>query len=119
MEALGNCLLYLFHGRLPWQGIYASNLHVGEMKAGKPFRDLLARSPPELTAYFDHCRSLAFEDEPDYSLLRGIFQKRMDAEGWDVHGKYDWEDPRDLEKGTLLLDEYKLDVRFVKGDLDW
>ena len=119
MEALGNCLLYLFHGRLPWQGIYASNLHVGEMKAGKPFRDLLARSPPELTAYFDHCRSLAFEDEPDYSLLRGIFQKRMDAEGWDVHGKYDWEDPRDLEKGTLLPEEYKLDVRFVQGDLDW
>ena len=122
MEALGNSLLYLLHGRLPWQGIYgatvaAKNLSIGKMKAGKPFRDLLTQSQPEFTAYFDHCRNLAFEEEPDYALLRWIFEEKMKVEGWDANPKYDWEDPESLEKGMLLPAEYKLDPRFAKNDL--
>lgn len=122
MEALGNSLLYLLHGRLPWQGIYgatvaAKNLRIGEMKAGKLFRDLLTQSPPEFTTYFDHCCNLAFEEEPDYALLRRIFEEKMKAEGWDANLKYDWEDPESLEKGMLLPAEYKLDPRFAKNDL--
>ncbi|THH19818.1 hypothetical protein EW146_g1422 [Bondarzewia mesenterica] len=124
VEALGNILLFLLHGRLPWQGIYAPNipakmLRIGEMKQGKPFFDLLARSPPEFTTYFDHCRGLSFEEKPDYTLLRQIFKKKMKTEGWNDNEKYDWENAKDLEKGTLVPEEYKLDPRFVDGDLDW
>jgi len=112
LEALGNSLLYLFHGRLPWQGIYAPSVkakmdRIGEMKAGKPFRDLLGRSPPEFAAYFCHCRSLSFEARPDYAFLRQQFINRMEAEGWENDCKFDWIDPEQLEDGTLLPGEYR------------
>ncbi|KAF9219687.1 kinase-like protein [Gyrodon lividus] len=94
LEALGNVLLFILHGRLPWQGIYAPNieaklLRIGGMKAGLVFRELLARSPPEFTRYFDHCRGLKFEEKPDYSLLRQVFQEWMTREGWTDDGCFD------------------------------
>lgn len=121
LEAVGNVLLYLLHGRLPWQGIYAPSveaklLRIGEMKAGSPFRDLLARSPVEFTTYFDHCRGLKFDEKPDYALLRQLFSQMMVREGWTEDTRFDWEDASP-HKGTLLPEEYKLDVRFTKNDV--
>ncbi|KAG1839141.1 hypothetical protein DFJ58DRAFT_859919 [Suillus subalutaceus] len=121
LEALGNVLLYLLHGRLPWQGIYAPSKdaklrRMGEMKAGSAFRDLLARSPAEFTTYFDHCRGLKFEEKPIYALLRQLFSQMMEREGWTGDTRFD---PLDGSsgKGTLVPEEYKLDVRFTEGDL--
>jgi casein kinase 1 len=122
LEALGNVLLYLLHGKLPWQGIYAPSKEakwrrMGEMKAGSAaFRDLLARSPAEFTTYFDHCRSLKFEEKPNYALLRQLFSQIMEREGWTVDTRFD---PLNGSsgKGTLVPEEYQLDVRFTEGDL--
>ncbi|KAG2145176.1 kinase-like domain-containing protein [Suillus clintonianus] len=121
IEALGNVLLFLLHGRLPWQGVYSPSieaklLRMGEMKAGSAFRDLLARSPMEFTTYFDHCRGLKFEDKPDYTLLRLLFSQIMDKEGCTENSSFDWEDGNS-RKGLLLPEEYKLDVRFTKDDV--
>ena len=123
IEALGNVLLFLFHGRLPWQGIYAPSvdaklLRIGEMKVGRPFHDLLARSPPEFIRYFEHCRSLPFQGKPDYDLLKQIFRQRMEEEGWNYDGKFDWVNGKLSERGTLLPDEYRFEDRFVHPDLD-
>ncbi|KAG1841813.1 kinase-like domain-containing protein [Suillus subalutaceus] len=122
LEALGNVLLSFLHGCLPWQEIYAPNeeaylRRMGEMKAGSAaFCDLLARSPPEFTTYFDHCRSLEFEDKPNYALLRQLFSQMMEKEGWTGDTRFD---PLDgsTDIGTLVPEEYKFDVRFTKGDL--
>lgn len=122
LEALGNVLLYLLHGRLPWERIYAPSKEahlrrIGEMKAGSAaFRDLLARSPAEFTTYFDHCRGLKFEEKPNYVLLRQLFSQIMEREGWTGDTRFD---PLDgsSDKGTLVPEEYKLDVRFTGGDL--
>ncbi|KAG1779415.1 kinase-like domain-containing protein [Suillus placidus] len=122
LEALGNVLLYLLHGRLPWQGIYAPSKEaklrrMGEMKAGSAaFRDLLACSPAEFTTYFDHCRGLKFEEKPNYALLRQLFSQIMEREGWTGDTGFDLLDGSS-GKGTLMPDEYQLDVRFTGGDL--
>ncbi|KAF8491428.1 kinase-like domain-containing protein [Gautieria morchelliformis] len=125
IEAMGNVLLFLLHGRLPWQGIYAPSvraklLRIGEMKAGSEFADLLLRSPPEFTRYFEHCRNLAFEERPNYQLLKEIFQKRMEQEHWSYDDMFDWVDGTS-EKGTLLPDEYRAEPRFIDSnvDFDW
>lgn len=118
LEALCNVLLYLLHGRLPWEGIYAPSKEahlrrIGEMKAGSAsIRDLLARSPAEFTTYFDHCRGLKFEEKPNYGLLRQLFSQIMEREGWTGDTSFD---PLDgsSDKGTLVPEEYKLDVRFT------
>ncbi|KAF8491435.1 serine/threonine kinase [Gautieria morchelliformis] len=125
IEAMGNVLLFLLHGRLPWQGIYAPSvqaklLRIGEMKAGSEFADLLLRSPPEFTRYFEHCRNLAFEERPNYQLLKEIFRRRMEQEHWSYDGMFDWVDATS-EKGTLLPDEYRAEPRFIDSnvDFDW
>jgi casein kinase 1 len=122
LEALGNVLLYLLHGHLPWEDISAPSKEakfrrMGEIKAGSAvFRDLLARSPAEFTTYFDHCRGLKFEEKPNYALLRQLFSQIMEREGWTGDTRFD---PLDgsSDKGTLVPEEYKLDVRFTGGDL--
>ncbi|KAF8515062.1 kinase-like domain-containing protein [Gautieria morchelliformis] len=120
MEAMGNVLLFLLHGRLPWQGIYAPSvqaklLRIGEMKAGSEFADLLLRSPPEFTRYFEHCRNLGFQERPNYQLLKEIFQKRMEQEHWSYDGMFDWVDGTS-ERGTLLPDEYRAEPRFIDSN---
>ncbi|KAI0062007.1 casein kinase I isoform delta-like protein [Artomyces pyxidatus] len=86
LEMLGNVLLYLFHGRLPWQRIYAPDydaklIRIGEMKVGKTFQELLERSPAEFRKYFDHCRRLSFEEKPDYAFLNTIFHEACQGGG--------------------------------------
>lgn len=117
VEAIGILLLYLLHGRLPWQGIYAPNIPsklkgIGEMKRGKPFKDLLAQSPAFFVPFFEHCRSLAFEEQPDYAYLRKLLRQAMEERGWEYDWEYDWWSPG--ERGTLLPDEYKFDKRFIQ-----
>ncbi|KAG1741524.1 kinase-like domain-containing protein [Suillus paluster] len=121
LEILGNVLLYLLHGHLPWQGIYppsveAKLLRIGEMKAGSAFRDLLARSSTEFTTYFDHCRGLKSEEKPSYALLRQLFSQITDREGGMGDTRFDQAD-ESSRKGTLVPDEYISDVRFTGGDL--
>ncbi|KAG2137378.1 kinase-like protein [Suillus bovinus] len=122
LETLGYVLLYLLHGTLPWQEIYAPSKEAGlrrmaEMKAGSTaFRDLLAHSPAEFTTYFDHCRGLKFEEKPNYALLRQLFSQIIEREGWTGDTRFDPLE-RSSDKGTLVPEEYKLDVRFIGGDL--
>lgn len=110
-------LLYLLHGRLPWQGICASDIpaklrRIGEMKRGDHFRDLLARSPACFTPFFAHCRVLKFEEKPDYRLLQKLLREEMKANEWEYDWKYNWWQPG--ERGTLLSDEYMVHPRFVE-----
>ncbi|OCH90132.1 kinase-like protein [Obba rivulosa] len=114
IEALGTTLLALLHGRLPWQGIYAPSIEakmwrMGEMKAGYAMHELLSRSPSEFTWLFAHSRSLAFEDKPNYEMIRGLFLHRMRYEKWKNDGLFDWVDCRFLKKGTLIPEEYQWD----------
>ncbi|KAL0948065.1 hypothetical protein HGRIS_010689 [Hohenbuehelia grisea] len=117
VEAIGILLLFLLHGRLPWQGICAPDIlsklrRIGEMKRGKPFADLLSQSPAFFTPFFEHCRALEFADKPDYAYLRRLLHDEMDQNGWEYDWQYDWWQAG--ERGTLLPEEYKLDKRWVE-----
>jgi len=113
LEALGNVLLYLYHGKLPWQGIYAKSVkdkirRMGEMKSGKAMDNFLASSPEVFGLYFGHVRRLEFEERPDYQYLREVFRLKMDDEGWCYDDKFDWFGGE--ECGTLLPEEYRFDL---------
>lgn len=88
------------------------------MKADPSLGGLLARSPPEFAAYHAHVTGLAYGEEPDYALLRGLFRERMRAEGWACDWVFDWVNAAGLERGTLLPEEYEPSVRFVE-ERDW
>ncbi|KAH9888117.1 kinase-like protein [Cubamyces lactineus] len=127
VESLLYVLLEFYHGTLPWHNIPTRDARselkiMTDMKADtsphSPFGTFLAQSPPEFKAYQSHCVSLAFGEKPDYALLHGLFRERMEKEGWRADSLFDWVDGSALEKGTLLPEEYVLNVNFVE-DREW
>ncbi|KAI0659752.1 kinase-like protein [Cubamyces menziesii] len=127
IESLLYVLLEFYHGTLPWNNIPArdgrSEMKIMvDMKAdvspASPFGKYLAQSPPEFAAYHAHCVQLAFGERPDYALLRGLFRDRMRREGWGADSQFDWVDGSALDKGTLLPEEYVVDMKFVEEN-EW
>lgn len=120
MEAIGFVLLHLLHSRLPWQGFRYKDesvamKHVQDMKVGQPFTDLLSRSPACFTSYFDHCRSLGFDEKPNYTFLRDVLRREMRVRGWEYDWKYDWVCPDEAPRGTVYPPEqYKFDLALVE-----
>nr|KAJ0220344.1 hypothetical protein LSAT_V11C200068690 [Lactuca sativa] len=46
-----------------------------------PIEVLCKSSPTEFIQYFHYCRSLRFEDKPDYSYLKRLFRELFTREG--------------------------------------
>lgn len=46
--------------------------------------------PPEFASYLNYCRSLRFEDRPDYSHLRKMFKELLVKEGYEYDYAFDW-----------------------------
>ena len=46
--------------------------------------------PKEFASYFHHCRSLGFEDKPDYEYLRSTFKDLFVREGFHYDNEFDW-----------------------------
>ncbi len=95
LESLGYVLVYLFKGKLPWQGLRASNKDekyrmIGKQKQKISLRKLCKDMPRQFVDYFRYVKGLAFEEHPDYSYLCGLFRKAMDREGLVDDGAFDW-----------------------------
>lgn len=46
------------------------------------FQALCRGYPSEFASYFHYCRSLRFDDKPDYAYLKRIFRDLFIREGW-------------------------------------
>ncbi|GAB4843114.1 Casein kinase 1-like protein 10 [Ancistrocladus abbreviatus] len=79
LESLGYVLMYFLRGSLPWQGLKAGTKKqkydkISEKKMLTPIEVLCKNYPSEFTSYFHYCRSLRFDDKPDYSYLKRLFR---------------------------------------------
>lgn len=86
IESLGYVLLYFLRGSLPWQGLKAATKKqkyekISEKKMATPIEVLCKGFPIDFTTYFNYCRSLRFDDKPDYSYLRKLFRDLFGREG--------------------------------------
>lgn len=95
VEALGYVLLYFLRGTLPWQGLKVKKNEdkykkIYEKKKATSPNELCAGFPPEFCEFVTYTRSLKFEEEPNYDLLRGYLKKVMDDLNleWDL--EFDW-----------------------------
>ncbi|XP_010233095.1 casein kinase 1-like protein 5 [Brachypodium distachyon] len=101
LESIGYVLLYLLRGSLPWQDLEAGNQRqtheaIKDMKVSTSPEDLCGTHPTEFATYLNYCRSLGFEDEPDYLYLRRIFRDLFILKGFQYDHIYDWVIPRHL-----------------------
>ena len=102
LESIGYVLVYFLKGVLPWQGLKTGNRYtrIMEKKLQIPTEILCYGLPEELIFYLNYCKSLRFEDRPDYDYLRGLFIKLLGTCNV-IYGltkemlKFDWcfEDP--------------------------
>jgi casein kinase 1 len=50
----------------------------------------LSRSTAEFSSYLNYCRSLRFDDKPDYGYLRRLFRDLFYREGFETDFVFDW-----------------------------
>ena len=46
--------------------------------------------PTEFRSYFEYCRSLRFEDRPDYAYLKRLFKELFYRKGFQYDNMFDW-----------------------------
>ncbi|XP_042065154.1 casein kinase 1-like protein 10 isoform X1 [Salvia splendens] len=95
LESLGYVLMYFIRGSLPWQGLKAGTKKqkydsISEKKMLTTMEVLCKSYPSEFLSYFHYCRSLRFEDKPDYSYLRRLFRELFIREGYQFDYVFDW-----------------------------
>ncbi|ESW15851.1 hypothetical protein PHAVU_007G107800 [Phaseolus vulgaris] len=95
LESLGYVLMYFLRGSLPWQGLKAGTKKqkydkISEKKMLTPIEVLCKSYPMEFASYFHYCRSLRFEDKPDYSYLKRLFRDLFIREGYQFDYVFDW-----------------------------
>ncbi|KAG8370820.1 hypothetical protein BUALT_Bualt13G0023200 [Buddleja alternifolia] len=95
LESLGYVLMYFLRGSLPWQGLKAGTKKqkydkISEKKMLTPIEVLCKSYPSEFISYFHYCRSLRFEDKPDYSYLKRLFRDLFTREGYQFDYVFDW-----------------------------
>ena len=63
--------------------------------------ELLCRGfPSEMAIYLNCCRSLRFDDKPDYSYLRKLFRDLFVREGYQYDYVFDWSMQRAMDEGA-------------------
>ena len=95
LESIGYILVYFLAGGLPWQQLQANNRterysKICEMKLRMPIEFLCFGLPSEFASFLNYCRSLRFEDRPDYSHLRKMFKELLVKNGEEYDYAYDW-----------------------------
>ncbi|KAL3029077.1 hypothetical protein AAZX31_03G146100 [Glycine max] len=95
LESLGYVLMYFLRGSLPWQGLKAGTKKqkydkISEKKMSTSLEGLCKSYPSEFVSYFQYCRTLRFEDKPDYSYLKRLFRDLFIREGYQFDYVFDW-----------------------------
>ncbi|CAN4098524.1 unnamed protein product [Withania somnifera] len=80
---------------LPWQGLKAGTKKqkyekISEKKVSTSIETLCRGYPAEFASYFHYCRSLRFDDKPDYAYLKRIFRDVFIREGFQFDYVFDW-----------------------------
>ena len=82
LETIGHVLIYLVKGTLPWQGLPGRSKNekynnIKKKKIETSLEDLCRGYPNEFREFMEYCRSLKFEQEPNYRTCVGFFEGCM------------------------------------------
>ncbi|KAK7294384.1 hypothetical protein RJT34_17273 [Clitoria ternatea] len=95
LESLGYVFMYFLRGSLPWQGLKAGTKKqkyekISEKKVSTSIESLCRGYPSEFASYFHYCRSLRFDDKPDYAYLKRLLRDLFIREGFQFDYVFDW-----------------------------
>jgi serine/threonine protein kinase len=95
LESIGYILVYLFKGRVPWQGIkHKDKIRryelIGERKAEMSEEELCSGMPKEFCIYLKYVRNMDFDEKPHYSALKKMFERLYEGRGY-KNDRLEWE----------------------------
>lgn len=87
--------MYFLRGSLPWQGLQARGKKekyekIKTCKKETPIEILCSGYPKEFATYLWYCRSLSFEERPDYSYLRRLLKDLFVRESYQYDFIFAW-----------------------------
>ncbi|XP_008202443.1 tau-tubulin kinase homolog Asator isoform X2 [Nasonia vitripennis] len=85
-------LVEFVNGQLPWRKIKDKE-QVGMMKENYDHKLLLKHLPSDLRVFLEHIQGLEYADQPDYTMLAGLFERCIQRRGIQASDPYDWEKP--------------------------
>jgi len=100
---------------LPWQNLPGKNKdekykNIKKKKIETSLEVLCKGYPSEFKEFMEYCRSLKFEEDPDYKLCIGMFEKCMKRHNLDPKvNDFTWKQNR-LSKDKEALKNSMLDV---------
>ena len=74
-----------------------------------PTESLCRAFPNEFAIYLNYCRSLRFDDKPDYSYLRKIFRDLFVRESFQYDYVFDWTVYKYQKNAAMIVDANKKD----------
>jgi len=94
LEAIGYMLIYLFRGKLPWEGIKHKDKKekyrlILEKKESISDEDLCKQLPREFLVYFKYVRNMDFDEVPPYKAFTKMFKKLFDSKNF-KNSRLDW-----------------------------
>ena len=103
MESVGYIMAYLLRGGLPWQGMKLKSKenkykNILEKKKEIQSQDLFKGFPIEFSEILDYTKSLDYEQEPEYEMLRNKLMALCKRLNYTFDYIYDWTTDRDLSK---------------------
>ncbi|XP_076164086.1 tau-tubulin kinase asator isoform X1 [Ptiloglossa arizonensis] len=93
-------LVEFVNGQLPWRKVKDKE-QVGLMKESYDHRLLLKHLPSDFRLFLEHIQGLEYADEPDYTMLTGLFDRCIKRRGLRMTDPYDWEKPLLLNDSLL------------------
>lgn len=95
LESLGYVLMYFLRGQLPWQGLRANTKkqkyqRICDTKRSVTIEQLCDGHPMEFSTYLSYCRSLRFEEKPNYAYLQDLLKQLFYRERFQYDDQFDW-----------------------------
>lgn len=88
VEVIGNTLIFLYKGSLPWEDYFEGEnrwekyANIAKKVKSTSLSELCDGCPIEFFKFMQYCRKLAFDKEPDYEYLVGLLEKCKKAIGF-------------------------------------
>lgn len=94
LETLAYVLVYLYKGKLPWQGVKVKDKReryalIGKRKMATSPEELCSGMPREFVVFLNYVKNLDFDEKPHYSALRNMFHKLYSSRNYKTD-KFEW-----------------------------
>ena len=95
LESLSYVILYFLTKKLPWQGIKAKTLEkrykkIYDKKEELEKWDKFKEIPEQIQNFIKYCKNLGFTEEPDYNLMKNLFNELMEKYKYEVDNNFSW-----------------------------